>query len=84
MKLSFGQHLAQKQTQKLAPRMIQSMEILQMPLAQLEERIEQERGQDRSPERIAMLEEMAQAYYTEMRNRMESFFAEKKPAQKYS
>ncbi len=27
---------------KLAPRMIQSMEILQMPLAQLEERIEQE------------------------------------------
>ena len=30
------------QQMKLAPRMIQSMEILQMPLAQLEERIEQE------------------------------------------
>jgi RNA polymerase sigma-54 factor len=34
--LRMGQHL------KLAPRMIQSMEILQMPLAELEERIEQE------------------------------------------
>lgn len=30
------------QSMKLAPRMIQSMEILQMPLAELEERIEQE------------------------------------------
>ena len=30
------------QVMKLAPRMIQSMEILQMPLAELEERIEQE------------------------------------------
>lgn len=34
--MRLGQHL------KLAPRMIQSMEILQMPLTQLEERIEQE------------------------------------------
>lgn len=34
--MKLGQHM------KLAPRMIQSMEILQMPLAQLEERIEQE------------------------------------------
>ncbi len=42
MKLSFGQHLQQKQIQTLAPRMIQSMEILQMPLAELEEKIEQE------------------------------------------
>ncbi len=42
MKISFGQHLQQKQTQTLAPRMIQSMEILQLPLAALEERIEQE------------------------------------------
>jgi uncharacterized membrane protein len=49
-----------------------------------EERIEQERAQGRSPERIAMLEDMAQAYYTEMRNRMESFFAEKKPARRFS
>ena len=42
MKLSFGQHLSQKQVQTLAPRMIQSMEILQMPLVELNERIEQE------------------------------------------
>lgn len=34
--MRMGQHM------KLAPRMIQSMEILQMPLAELEERIEQE------------------------------------------
>jgi len=42
MKLTFGQHLSQKMVQTMAPRMIQSMEILQMPLAELEERIEQE------------------------------------------
>ena len=42
MRLSFGleQKLAQKQI--LAPRMIQSMEILQLPLQDLESRIEQE------------------------------------------
>lgn len=34
--MRLGQHM------KLAPRMIQSMEILQMPLAELEERLEQE------------------------------------------
>ena len=34
--MKLGQHM------KLAPRMIQSMEILQMPMAELEERIEQE------------------------------------------
>ncbi len=42
MKISFGQHLQQKQTQTLAPRMIQSMEILQMAQAELQEKIEQE------------------------------------------
>ncbi len=42
MKLTFGQHLTQKQTQNLAPRMIQSMEILQMASAELDERIEAE------------------------------------------
>lgn len=42
MRLTFGQHLQQKQMQTLAPRMIQSMELLQMPLAALQERIEQE------------------------------------------
>lgn len=42
MRLSFGQHLQQKQVQTLAPRMIQSMEILQLPILELQERIEQE------------------------------------------
>jgi RNA polymerase sigma-54 factor len=36
----------QTQTQKLAPRMIQSMEILQLPLHALEERIEQEMNEN--------------------------------------
>lgn len=42
MRLSFGQELKLVQQQKLAPRMIQSMEILQLPVMALEERIEQE------------------------------------------
>ncbi|MCA9105424.1 MAG: RNA polymerase factor sigma-54 [Planctomycetales bacterium] len=42
MRLSFGQHLQQKQVQTLAPRMIQSMEILQLPIQDLQERIDQE------------------------------------------
>jgi RNA polymerase sigma-54 factor len=42
MRFETSQHLKLGQSMKLAPRMIQSMEILQMPLAELEERIEQE------------------------------------------
>jgi RNA polymerase sigma-54 factor len=42
MRLSFGQELKLQQKQVLAPRMIQSMEILQLPIQALEERIEQE------------------------------------------
>ena len=42
MRIDTGQHLRLDQRMKLAPRMIQSMEILQMPQQQLEERIEQE------------------------------------------
>src|SRR5688572_26634369 len=42
MRLSFGQEMRQVQKQILAPRMIQSMEILQLPILALEERIEQE------------------------------------------
>lgn len=42
MRLSIGQHLQQKQTQTLAPRMIQSMEILQLPVTALLERVEEE------------------------------------------
>ncbi|QDU91575.1 RNA polymerase sigma-54 factor [Pirellulimonas nuda] len=42
MRLSFGQHMQMAQKQVLAPRMIQSMEILQLPIMALAERIEQE------------------------------------------
>ncbi len=42
MRLSFGQQMQMAQKQVLAPRMIQSMEILQLPLMALQERIEQE------------------------------------------
>ncbi len=42
MRIDTGQHLRMDQRMKLAPRMIQSMEILQMAQAALEERIEQE------------------------------------------
>jgi RNA polymerase sigma-54 factor len=42
MRLSFGLETRQVQVQKLAPRMIQSMEILQLPVLALQERIEQE------------------------------------------
>src|SRR5688500_16323965 len=42
MRLSFGLEARQLQKQILAPRMIQSMEILQLPLQALQERIEQE------------------------------------------
>src|SRR6056297_3280408 len=42
MRLSFGLEQRQVQKQILAPRMIQSMEILQLPVMALQERIEQE------------------------------------------
>ncbi len=42
MRLSFGQEMRMAQKQVLAPRMIQSMEILQMSIMALQERIEQE------------------------------------------
>jgi RNA polymerase sigma-54 factor len=42
MRFDTSQHMRLGQQMKLAPRMIQSMEILQMPLNELEERIEQE------------------------------------------
>lgn len=42
MRLSLGQDLRLVQKQVLAPRMIQSMEILQLPILALEERIDQE------------------------------------------
>ncbi len=42
MRLSFGQNMQLAQKQVLAPRMIQSMEILQLPILALQERIDQE------------------------------------------
>lgn len=42
MRFETSQHMKLGQQMKLAPRMIQSMEILQMPLVELQERIEQE------------------------------------------
>lgn len=42
MRFETSQSMKLGQSMKLAPRMIQSMEILQMPLAELEERLEQE------------------------------------------
>ena len=42
MHMNFSQQMRMSQQMKLAPRMIQSMEILQLPVMELEERIEQE------------------------------------------
>jgi len=52
MKISFGQSLSQKQSQTMAPRMIQSMEILQMAQAALEEKIEKELVENPALERV--------------------------------
>ncbi len=46
MRLSLGLQAQQVQVQKLAPRMIQSMEILQLPVMALQERIEQEMNEN--------------------------------------
>jgi RNA polymerase sigma-54 factor len=42
MKFSFGQNLQQKMSQTMSPRMFQSMEILRLAQAELDEKIEQE------------------------------------------
>ncbi len=46
MRMSMGLQARQLQTQKLAPRMIQSMEILQLPTMALQERVEQEMSEN--------------------------------------
>ncbi|MGB7327351.1 MAG: RNA polymerase factor sigma-54 [Rubripirellula sp.] len=46
MRMSMGLQARQLQTQKLAPRMIQSMEILQLPTMALQERVEQEMNEN--------------------------------------
>ena len=49
MRLSLGQEMQLVQKQVLAPRMIQSMEILQLPIMALQERIEQEMEENPVP-----------------------------------
>ncbi len=46
MHMNFSQQMRMSQQMKLAPRMIQSMEILQLPLMELQERIEQEQQEN--------------------------------------
>ena len=52
MRLSFGQELRLVQKQVLAPRMIQSMEILQLPVMALQERIDQEMQENEALELV--------------------------------
>ena len=52
MRFDTGQHMRMGQQMKLAPRMIQSMEILQMPQQALEERIEQELASNPTLEQV--------------------------------
>ena len=42
MRLDVSQHIRLEQRLKLAPRLIQAMEILQLPMLALQERIDQE------------------------------------------
>jgi RNA polymerase sigma-54 factor len=46
MHMNFSQQMRMSQQMKLAPRMIQSMEILQLPLMELQERIDQEMSEN--------------------------------------
>ncbi len=58
MRLSFGQEMRQVQKQILAPRMIQSMEILQLPMLALQERVEQELQENEALELAAESEDL--------------------------
>src|SRR3954462_193199 len=46
MRLDTSQHMKMDMRLRMAPRMIQSMEILQLPLMALQERIDQEMGEN--------------------------------------
>ncbi len=61
MRIDVGQHMGMRQEMKLSPRMIQSMEILQLPLMALEERIEQELSENPVLELAAVEPEEPQA-----------------------
>lgn len=54
MRLSLGQQMQLAQKQVLAPRMIQSMEILQLPIMALQERIEQEMEDNPTLEQVEL------------------------------
>lgn len=67
MHLNISQQMKMGQQMKLAPRMIQSMEILQLPLQALEERIEQELGENVCLEREAENKEVPDTELDQMR-----------------
>src|SRR5690606_4108745 len=63
MRLSFGQQMQLAQKQVLAPRMIQSMEILQLPIMALQERIEQEMEDNPCLDQTEEREEIPESEY---------------------
>lgn len=70
MHLNISQQMKMGQQMKLAPRMIQSMEILQLPLQALEERIEQELGENVCLERQVDNENVPDAELDQMRDQV--------------
>ena len=57
--MQLNMQISQRQEMRLAPRMIQSMEILQLPVMALEERLRQELGENPALElRETSVEEM--------------------------
>src|SRR5690242_15237948 len=66
MRLSLGQQMQMAQKQVLAPRMIQSMEILQLPLMALQERIEHEMETNEMLEVVELEGEEAEAAAAEV------------------
>lgn len=72
MHLNISQQMKLGQQMKLAPRMIQSMEILQLPLQALEERIDQELEENVCLERISENEETPDTESELMRDQADS------------
>jgi RNA polymerase sigma-54 factor len=64
MHLNVSQQMRMSQQMKLAPRMIQSMEILQLPLMALQERIDQEMSENPVLEQVTPKKEQADDYET--------------------
>jgi len=72
MHLNISQQMKLGQQMKLAPRMIQSMEILQLPLQALEERIDQELAENVCLERISDNENTPDTETEQMREQANS------------